>query len=195
MCGIWNIFLLLLAILLQKLELILLTECSEPWLYITDAFRVTPGLQLCNPDFLLNAFASGNFKGKRRKTPKVSLLLLLLHDGWELAPDDDVPEWFRKDDDDLRLVPSVWKRPEAYFRALLLKQLLFERPGNLQRIYHHGPAAYYEDLMRSENMSKFRKMNADQILKKKRREDTERKRKHLGQCRSRCRCSFAFANC
>ncbi len=135
-------------------------DFGDACLWITDACRVTPGLQLSNPQRILQAFASGAVRGKKRRTSKVTFFLLLLHDGWKLAVDDIT--WHTRETDQL-LVADIWKRPEAYFRCMFLAASLFERERKFKRIYHHGPAAYYTELILSEDLKRLAKLSEADI--------------------------------
>ena len=123
-------------------------------------FPVGAALQLSNPQRLLQAFASGAVRGNKRKMSKVTFFLLLLRDGWKLAEDDIT--WHTRETDQL-LVAEIWKRPEAYFRCMFLAASLFERERKFKRIYHHGPAAYYTELILSEDLKQFAKLSEADI--------------------------------
>ena len=148
------------GIILQKPDGI-----GDPLLWITDACSVGPGLQLTNPQLLLEAYATGTCFGgsSKRKTCKVAVLLTLLRDGWCLCKENEESTWFRKNKEK-HLVYNVWKRPEAYFRAMLLADLLFDRKGGLNRIHHHAPAAYYTDMLKAVDLTVFAKMSETEIL-------------------------------
>ena len=135
-------------------------DFGDTCLWITDACRVTAGLQLSNPQRILHAFASGAVRGNKRRTSKVTFFLLLLRDGWKLAVDDIT--WHTRETDQL-LVADIWKRPEAYFRCMFLAASLFERERKFKRIYHHGPAAYYTELILSEDLKQFAKLSEADI--------------------------------
>lgn len=134
---------------------------GDTCVWLTDACKLSPGLELTNPRPIL--LSGSPIAGNGRLSGKVQIFLSLLQDGWELADPGSELSWFRKDHAKV-LVFNIWRRPEAYFRALSLSDLLFEREGNLKKIHHHGPATYYTDMMKAGNLAPFAKMTEQNIF-------------------------------
>ena len=86
---------------------------------------------------------------------------------------------------------QLWKRPEAYFKALLVHEILFERPGGADRIHHLAPASYYNDFLLAEDTSVFKKMTGEECLNYNKTKKARAKAKSGGRGKatsSRARC-------
>eukprot|EP00435_Cladocopium_sp_Y103_P039770 s2160_g10.t1 len=146
--------------------------------WISDAMKVGPGLELKQPmPLILSDSVSSPFAMTKRKTCRVFFISSLLQDGWTIADEDDDLKWHKKGRDK-KIVFAIWKRPESYLRALLLSDLLFQRAGGLEKIYHWGPAVYYSDLLQSDNLLAFAKMSEAEIKKYKSKQGRKR---HVAQ--------------
>ena len=157
------------GIILQTCDIL-----NDPMLWITDACSLGPGLQLTKPQPLLETYAAGSVIGvSKQRSCKIGFLLSLLRDGWTLAEEGEEITWF-KISKPKKLVYEVLKRPDSYFNAMLLCDLLFAREGNLKRIHHHAPAAYYSDMLKASDLSSFAKMKEKDILSYSNRKKTSK---------------------
>lgn len=96
-----------------------------------------------------------------RKHCRLSLVLALLQDGWSCQAWDASCTWLTAKDKSKTFCSQIWKRPESYYRVLLLAEHLFARPSNLKKICHLGSSAYYGDLLAMENLSAFRDLTQE----------------------------------
>jgi hypothetical protein len=127
-------------------------EFADTLVWLTDSVKFAPGMSISDPQPMLVHAESTTLKG--RTTTKITLMLMLFSNGWRLPGAREAkPEWQKPASRVLRLVPQCFSRPKSYFRALLLLPLLFDR--GLQRLSHHGPAAYYDAIIRATDMAVF----------------------------------------
>ena len=130
---------------------------DERW-WLTDALRISPSMTLSDPSPLLeSAHSHGSCVGKAKKSCKLAFVLALLQEGWTMKKWKVDITWHKRGKAKV-FCDQVWKRPEAYFKALLLSDVIFERPGSLKQIHHMAPASYYLDLLVSTDTTSFKKL-------------------------------------
>ena len=157
---------------LELLQSLGLAKCAvsdfgdECW-WLTNACQVSPGMKLRDPDALLvNFYAATGVRHRSKRSCRLAFVLALLQDGWSFQKWKEGCVWHKKGQTKV-LCNQVWKRPEMYFKCLLVCDVLFEREGGLHRIHHLAPASYYQDLMCAERMDAFKELTSDQCLKYK----------------------------
>lgn len=167
-CGVWDMsFYSSQAI--QSLEALGLIkketdELGDDHWWLADAGQIFPGMRLTEPACLLEEFHSpGCARQRSRRSCKLAFVLALLQDGWSMKGWKDNLIFFHKGRKKI-LCDQLWKRPEAYFKALLVHEILFERPGGADRIHHLAPASYYNDFLLAEDTSVFKKMTGEECL-------------------------------
>ena len=130
---------------------------DERW-WLTDALRISPSMTLSDPNPLLErAHSHGSSVGKAKRSCKLAFVLALLQEGWTMKKWKRDITWHQRGKAKV-FCDQVWKRPEAYFKALLLSDVIFERPGSLKQIHHMAPASYYLDLLVATDTTSFKKL-------------------------------------
>ncbi|CAE6940604.1 unnamed protein product [Symbiodinium sp. CCMP2592] len=106
-------------------------------------------------------------RGKVALTSKIEYFRLLFKQGWKPRCDDESEffEWHCRDAT-AELPAQGLGMSLPYLRCLLTSVLLWQKPGNLQRILVNGPSKYYEYLMSSVDLSAVAKLTAEEIRQK-----------------------------
>ncbi|CAE7775438.1 unnamed protein product [Symbiodinium sp. CCMP2592] len=133
---------------------------------------IASSLQLlpeCTWSELLSIWELSHFfltRGKVALTSKTEYFRLLFKQGWKPRCDDESEffEWHCRDAT-AELPAQGLGMSLPYLRCLLTSVLLWQKPGNLQRILVNGPSKYYEYLMSSVDLSAVAKLTAEACIR------------------------------
>lgn len=167
-CGLWDMPYFETAAL-QAMKSLGIVSCEQDDLgddryWLTDACHVSPAMRLEDPMPLLEGFyTTTGIRQRSKRSCRLAFVLALLQDGWSMKKWKPTIKWHYQGKEKI-LCDQVWKRPEAYFKAMLLCDLVFDRPGGLSKIHHLAPASYYTDLLAAANTQAFTGLQEDQCV-------------------------------
>ena len=143
------------------------TELGDEQWWIKDVVSIAPGMRLTNAtSLLLSVPRNLGVRAGPQKTCRIALVLALLQEGWSCRKWKDSQIWCQFQADEKKMdkifCSYIWKRPEAYFKAMLLIDHICTKPGNLKKIHHLAPASYYSDLLAAESTSAFKRMTDEE---------------------------------